>query len=96
MDQSLQQITKPLSRLLQEYHLTIVVVVVAIVVGAAIFQLYQIVVISTSTGVDGYAPTSKANAQFDQSTIDAITELKSVSESDQPLKFPTRPSPFVE
>lgn len=96
MEQSLDQITKPLANGIKQYHTTIVFVVLAILVGLAVFQLSMIVGLSGQEGVDGYAPVSKANANFDQKTIDRIDGLRTATQAEEQLKFPTRQSPFVE
>lgn len=96
MDQSLKQFFIPASNILKQYHTTIAIVVIALVMILAIFRLYQVVSISTETGVEGYMPTPKANASFDEKTIDRIDGLKSSAEDRPPLQFPARQSPFVE
>lgn len=96
MDQSLKQFFTPLSSLLKQYHTTIAIVLIALVLISAIFRLYQVVSISTETGVEGYMPTPKANANFDQKTIDRIKDLKAANETESALQFPARQSPFVE
>lgn len=96
MQQSLDQAIKPLVNLIKQYHTTIVFVVLAILVGLAVFRLSLIVNLTTERGVDGYTPVSKANASFDQKTIDRIDNLRTPSEAENQLKFPTRANPFVE
>ncbi len=96
MQQSLDPIIKPVVSIFKLYHTTIVLVVLATLVGLAIFQLSLIVGLSGEKGVDGYTPVSKANASFDQKTIDRIDNLRTPSESEGQLKFPARPNPFVE
>lgn len=96
MDQSLKQFIHPLAKSIKLYHTTIVTVIVAVLIALAIFRLYQIVLISSEKGVEGYMPTPQANATFDQKTIDRIDNLKTANESDSALKFPRRASPFVE
>lgn len=96
MDKSLQQITKPGIVALKQHHATIIIVILAVALSLAIFSLYQVVMISNQTGVDGYTPTAKANGNFDKKTIERIEGLKTASEGSDQLQFPTRTSPFVE
>ena len=96
MQQSLDQAVKPIVGAIKQYHTTIVFVILAVLVGLAVFRLSLIVSLSTEKGVDGYTPISKANASFDQKTIDRIDNLRTPSESENQLTFPTRANPFVE
>lgn len=96
MDQSLKQFISPLNKAFRQYHTTIAIVIVAIIVALAVFRLYQIVTVSNETGVDGYQPTSKTSGTFDQPTIERVDNLRTSTESDAPLQFPDRQSPFVE
>lgn len=96
MQKSLDQSLKPLIKAFKQYHSTIVFVILAALVGIAVFGLSMTVSLSSQTGVDGYVPVSKANASFDQKTIDRIDDLRTPTESDADLKFPSRQSPFVE
>lgn len=96
MQQSLDQALKPLVVALKQYGTTIIFVLLAVLVGAAIFRLSMIVSLSSQAGIDGYTPVSKANAIFDQKTINRVDNLRTPSESEADLKFPSRQSPFVE
>jgi len=96
MQRSLDQAIKPIINVVKQYHTTIVVVLLATLVGFAVFRLSLIVSLSTERGVDGYTPIAKANASFDQKTIDRIDNLRTPSESESQLKFPARTNPFVE
>lgn len=96
MDQSLSQFFSPVAKAFRQYHTTIVIVVVAIVASLAIFRLYLVVAMSTETGVEGYQPTARASGSFDQPTIDRIENLRTSNETETPLQFPARKSPFVE
>lgn len=96
MDKSLQQLTKPTVTTFKQHHATIAIVILAIIVGLAVFSLYQVVMISSQAGVDGYVPTAKANGNFDKKTIERIEGLKTASEGSDQLQFPARVSPFVE
>lgn len=96
MDKSLSEALKPILTGLKQYHATIAIVVLSIVVALAIFRLYQVVTISGETGVDGYVPTAKANGNFDKKTIERIEGLRTSNEGVDQLQFPTRTSPFVE
>lgn len=96
MQQSLDQAVKPIVNAVKQYHTTIVFVILALLVGLAVFRLSLIVTLSGEKGVDGYTPISKANASFDQKTIDRIDNLRTTSETESQLKFPSRANPFVE
>jgi hypothetical protein len=96
MDQSLNRFFTPLVSGIKQYHTTILTIVIAIVIGVAVVRLYQVVIVSTDKGVEGYAPTQKADATFDQKTIDRVKNLKTASDTSDNLTFPKRPSPFVE
>lgn len=96
MKQSLDQFTKPLATVIKQYHTTIMLVLLAILVGLAIFRLSMIVSLSSEKGVDGYTPISKTTVSFDQKTINRIENLHTTTESGTPLQFPARPNPFVE
>lgn len=96
MDKSIQQLTKPALTAFKLHHATIAIVILAIAAGVAVFNLYQVVMISSQTGVDGYVPTAKANGSFDKKTIERIEGLKTANEGSSQLQFPTRVSPFVE
>lgn len=96
MDQSLQQFFSPLAKAFRQYHTTIVIVVLSVVVGLAVFSLYQVIIVSTQVGVEGYQPTVRTSDSFDQPTIDRVENLRTSNETETPLQFPTRQSPFVE
>lgn len=96
MDQSLKQLVDPLVKTLKQYHTTIITVAIALLIGVAIIRLYQIVVVSTEKNVEGYRATPKANDNFNKKTIDRVNSLRTITDSDAPLDFPNRPSPFVE
>lgn len=94
--ESLSQITQPLVKVFKQYHTTIITVVLATLIGLAVFALSQVVTLSATKSVDGYSPVSKANGNFDQKTIDRIDSLKPSSDDTGTLTFPTRVSPFAE
>ena len=96
MDQSLTELLRPLTRVVKQYHTTIMTIVIAILIGLAVFRLTQIFTISTEKGVEGYQPVSKADGNFDQKTIDRIDDLKSSTDKKTSLDFPRRSSPFSE
>ncbi len=96
MQQSISQLTKPITRSFERHHSTIAIVIVSLLLCLAIFRLFTITLISNEKGVDGYAPVSKINGNFDQKTIDRIDNLRTSGDSNDPLKFPARKSPFVE
>jgi hypothetical protein len=96
MQQSVSQLAKPLTRMVERYHLTIVIVVVALLLCVVVFRLFTIVQLSNEKGVDGYAPVSKTNGTFDQKTIDRVDNLKTTADQNTSLQFPARKSPFVE
>ena len=96
MQQSISQFTKPLTRGLERHHSTIAIVIVTLLLCLAVFRLFTIVQLSGEKGVDGYAPVSKTNGNFDQKTIDRIDNLRTSTEKDDPLVYPARKSPFVE
>ncbi len=96
MEDSLAQFSQPILKVLKQYHTTIVIVVVAVLVALSIFRLSQILTLSTEKNVDGYTSVSKADANFDQKTIDRIDNLKTSTDDGSTLIFPARQSPFVE
>ena len=96
MDQSVSQLFNPIIRGIKQYHTSVATVIIAIVVAAAVIRLYQLVALSSIKGVEGYAPTQKVDASFDQKTIDRVNSLKTVDDTNDTLAFPKRPSPFVE
>lgn len=96
MDQSLNQFFNPIVRSIKRYHMSIATVAIAVVIAVGIIRLYQLVALSTERGVEGYAPTQKADASFDQATIDRINNLKTADDTNDSLTFPKRPSPFAE
>lgn len=96
MQLSISQFTKPITRTLERHHLTIVIVIVALLLCAVVFRLFFITQLSTQKGVDGYSSVSKTNDNFDQKTIDRIDSLRTSADQNTSLKFPARKSPFVE
>lgn len=96
MDQNLKNLTAPIGKVTKQYHTTIAIVVVSLLIALSVFRLYQVVMISSEKGVDGYAPTPKASSTFDQKTIDRVDNLRMATENETPLEFPARQSPFVE
>lgn len=76
------------------HHPVIFISVVAILLGAAIFILSQILAVNLIDTSEGTPTIGK----FDQKTIDKINDLHmSGSKNDTPLVFPSpRPNPFVE
>jgi hypothetical protein len=96
MDQSLKQLFNPLLNAFKQHSATIITVTVAILIGVAVVRLYQIVITSTERGVEGYTATSKADNNFNKKIIDRVNNLRTITDSNAPLDFPNRPSPFVE
>lgn len=96
MQQSFSQFTKSFTSALERHHSTIAIVIVSLLLCLAIFRLFVVTQISNQKGVDGYAPVSKINGNFDQKTIDRIDNLRTSEDKNDPLSFPARKSPFVE
>ena len=96
MQESFSQFNTGVVTVLRQYHVTIFSVIIAILLCIAVVRLTNIVQLSTTEGVDGYAPVAKANGNFDQKTIDRVDSLRTTDEGTSALQFPARKSPFTE
>lgn len=87
-------IKKSIVVFLHRFHIVLFVIIVLGGLAVVIFLLNEVVV--TSGQANGYTPDAN-NATFDQSTIQKIQNLKTASQSDQPItNNGGRTNPFVE
>lgn len=94
MTPQLYTLGKTIQSFFKHHHPILFFSLIALVLGVAVFMLYQVMAESTT---DQSISTSTIGA-FDQKTIEKIKELHSSGSSDNVnLVFPSpRPNPFVE
>ncbi len=94
MDISLTAIKKGLARFIERFH--VIIFVITVLGGLVVVILLLNNVILTSSDSAGYTP-SGVSAEFDQSTINRIEQLKSRTETGSQLDLSQgRTNPFVE
>lgn len=90
---SLESIKKQTTRFLHRFHIVLFVVIVLGGVAMVIFMLNGIIIRSSES--DGYVPNT-STANFDQTTIKRIDELKT-RDQNNPNALPSgRTNPFIE
>jgi hypothetical protein len=96
MNISLATITAPFTKIIARYHLTLYIVLIAGLLGTAVFMLYQILVTPASMNDEATA-SAKINGTFNKKTVERIEVLKESSEQPAAVQFPSpRQNPFIE
>lgn len=93
MNNQLAPILNPLKKIISDHHAFIFIVMTCLLLALAIYSLYDVLTLSTSTTTN----VTSTIGNFDQKTIEKIKSLHDSNDAPSTLVFPKpRSNPFVE
>jgi hypothetical protein len=93
MNLQINIIQKAFVRFLRRFHVTIFAIVILGGLAVIILLLYNVIIASGESG--DYTPKTNT-ANFDETTIERIKQLRTTSEESEQLDLTGRINPFVE